>query len=65
MQITLFDIAFSMDAVITRLVWYGTSLLWLIAIVGSVLIMLFAVKPIGILMMTIHGRNGQNQTATQ
>ncbi len=47
MQITLLDIVFSLDSVITAVGLVRHISIMVIAIVGSVIVMLFAAKPIG------------------
>jgi predicted tellurium resistance membrane protein TerC len=51
-QITLLDIVFSLDSVITAVGLVEHVSIMVIAIVGSVLVMLFAAKPIGIFVDT-------------
>ncbi len=51
-QITLLDIVFSLDSVITAVGLAQHVSIMVIAIVGSVLVMLFAAKPIGIFVDT-------------
>ena len=51
-QITLLDIVFSLDSVITAVGLVKHVSIMVIAIVGSVLVMLFAAKPIGIFVDT-------------
>ena len=51
-QITLLDIVFSLDSVITAVGLVEHVSIMVVAIVGSVLVMLFAAKPIGIFVDT-------------